>query len=74
MKYWNKSADMSPTKGESTLTSTNKVVYFKDFTDGTTPFDVHPEDDENEDVFSYSFVCILNKLIDLSIILNGNLS
>lgn len=58
MKRWNKSLDNSPTnqnKGEASLTSDNKVVYFRDFSDGTTPFDIHPDDDENEDVFSYSF-------------------
>lgn len=55
MKHWNKSPELSP-RGDSSLTTDNKVVYFKDFTDGATPFDVHPEDDENEDVFSYSFV------------------
>ncbi|XP_076113826.1 syndetin-like isoform X4 [Mytilus galloprovincialis] len=54
MKHWNKSPELSP-RGDSSLTTDNKVVYFKDFTDGATPFDVHPEDDENEDVFSYSF-------------------
>lgn len=58
MKHWNKSPDHSPanySKGETTLTSNNKIVYFKDFSDGSTPFDIHPEDDEKEDVFSYSF-------------------
>ena len=59
MKHWNKSLDNSPinqNRGEASLTSDNKVVYFRDFSDGTTPFDIHPDDDENEDVFSYSFV------------------
>ena len=76
MKRWNKSLDNSPTnqnKGEASLTSDNKVVYFRDFSDGTTPFDIHPDDDENEDVFSYSFVssqCYLINSYHTIILLN----